>query len=185
MTYPSGLVNTVILRNIVLASGGTVLRSLTQTVAGSEPNGTYDYTGKVGYNPYNPWASDGFTFTKGANGFDVGPWMEKTELSGWEDDQTEFPIAMASALQRLQMIAAHPNPFNPSTTLSFDLPEAGQVNLRVYDINGRLAAELINGWREAGTHEATFDASRLPSGIYLARISAGDFQAVHKIMLVK
>jgi len=185
MTYPSGLVSTVILRNIVLSAGGTALRSLSQTIAGSEPNGTYAYTGKVGYNPYNPWASDGFIFTKGVDGFDIGPWVDKTEVSGWEDDQTESPVATASAPERLQMMAAHPNPFNPSTTLSFDLPAAGQVNLRVYDINGRLAAELINGWREAGIHEITFDASELPSGIYLAQISAGNFQAVHKIMLVK
>jgi hypothetical protein len=185
MTYPSGLVNTVILRNIVLSAGGTVLRSLTQTVAGSEPNGTYSYTGKVGYHPYNPWASDGFTFTKGLDGFDIGTWIERTEVSGWENDQMLPAVVVAAAPDQARMMAAHPNPFNPSTTLSFDLPTANQVKLRVYDTTGRLAAELINGWREAGTHEVTFDASHLSSGIYLARISAGSFQAVHKIMLVK
>ena len=97
----------------------------------------------------------------------------------------EPAVTVAAVVPQLEMLTAHPNPFNPSTTLSFDLPAASQVSLRVYDINGRLAAELVNGWREAGTHEVTFDASRLPSGIYLAQVSAGSFRAVHKIMLVK
>jgi hypothetical protein len=79
----------------------------------------------------------------------------------------------------------YPNPFNPSTTLSFSLPEATEVQLTVYDISGREVARLVNGWRNAGAHEVTFDGSRLASGIYLASLQAGDFSQIQKMALVK
>jgi len=59
------------------------------------------------------------------------------------------------------------------------------VNLSVYDVSGRLVAELVNSMRDAGVHEVTFDASNLASGIYLYRIEAGDFSAVRKMVLMK
>jgi hypothetical protein len=55
----------------------------------------------------------------------------------------------------------------------------------VYDLAGREVATLVNGWREAGSHEVTFDASHLASGLYFARIQAGDYTEVMKMMLVK
>jgi hypothetical protein len=78
-----------------------------------------------------------------------------------------------------------PNPFNPSTTLRFDLPVGSHVNLQIFDISGRLVETLVNGQREAGQHEVTFDASKLASGMYLYRISAGEYQASGKMVLVK
>jgi hypothetical protein len=79
----------------------------------------------------------------------------------------------------------YPNPFNPATTLSFDLPDAGFVKLAVYDISGRLVADLVDGWRDSGAHEVTFDASNLASGTYLAKLDAGAFSTTQKIVLVK
>jgi len=79
----------------------------------------------------------------------------------------------------------HPNPFNPSTVASFELRVPSHVSLRVYDTAGRLAATLVDGWREAGAHKATFDGSDLPSGIYLARLTAGDIQETQKLILLK
>ncbi|HEX7344300.1 MAG TPA: T9SS type A sorting domain-containing protein, partial [bacterium] len=78
-----------------------------------------------------------------------------------------------------------PNPFNPTTTIRFELRDASFVRLGVYDISGRLVMELANGWREAGVQEVTFDGSKLASGIYVYRIAAGDFSASGKMMLMK
>ena len=82
-------------------------------------------------------------------------------------------------------LRSYPNPFNPTTTLSYQLPEAGRVHLAIYDISGRQVADLIDGWREAGSHGVTFDASNLPSGIYIARLQAGNVSTSQKLVLVK
>jgi hypothetical protein len=78
-----------------------------------------------------------------------------------------------------------PNPFNPTTTISYELPAASEVSLKVYDTSGRLVTTLINGFRQAGSHEVTFEGSHLPSGIYLYRIQAGAWSATGKMALVK
>ncbi len=80
---------------------------------------------------------------------------------------------------------AFPNPFNPTTALSFQLSAFSYVNLTVYDIQGREVAKLINGWRDAGVHEITFDASELASGIYIYHLTAGEFNASGKMVLIR
>ncbi|MEQ9308001.1 MAG: T9SS type A sorting domain-containing protein [Balneolaceae bacterium] len=81
--------------------------------------------------------------------------------------------------------AAYPNPFNPSTVLSFELPEAGKVRVDVYDISGRLVSVLTNQNFQAGVHSLTLDASNLASGVYLVRADiAGTLQS-QKITLIK
>jgi Secretion system C-terminal sorting domain len=65
-----------------------------------------------------------------------------------------------------------PNPFNPSTVINYQLVGVSSVKLMVYDILGREIATLVNGMKSAGYYSATFDASRLASGIYFARIIA-------------
>lgn len=81
--------------------------------------------------------------------------------------------------------SSSPNPFNATTTISFTLPQAAKVNLSVYDATGRLMAELVNGWREQGSQELSFDGSSLPSGVYFYRLTAGKHQATQKLALVK
>jgi hypothetical protein len=78
-----------------------------------------------------------------------------------------------------------PNPFNASTVLSFELRVASQVSLKVYDTAGRSVASLVEGWRDAGEHQVTFDGSNLATGIYLARLETGSFSAVQKLVLLK
>ncbi|TKJ41217.1 hypothetical protein CEE37_06010 [candidate division LCP-89 bacterium B3_LCP] len=79
----------------------------------------------------------------------------------------------------------HPNPFNPSTVLSYKLPVASIVNLSIYDISGRLVAELVDGWRDAGVHEVTFDGSSLASGIYIYQLDIGSNSVSGKMVLMK
>jgi len=78
-----------------------------------------------------------------------------------------------------------PNPFNATTVASYELRVASHVSLRVYNTAGRLARTLVDGWRLAGKHQAVFDGSDLPSGIYLARLTAGEFQQTQKLVLMK
>ena len=66
----------------------------------------------------------------------------------------------------------YPNPFNPTTTISFSIPERSFVTLKVYDMLGREVAELVNEELETGSFEKTFDANNLASGIYIYRITA-------------
>lgn len=79
----------------------------------------------------------------------------------------------------------YPNPFNPMTVIGFNLPEDSRVKLTVYDISGRLVATVIDGYRQAGSHEVNFDGSRLASGMYIYRLTAGDWSANGKMVLLK
>ena len=79
----------------------------------------------------------------------------------------------------------YPNPFNPSTTLSYSIPELGMVELIVYDVLGKEIAKLVNKEQQAGSYEVQFDASNLGSGIYFYRIQAGDFVEAKKMVLMK
>jgi len=83
------------------------------------------------------------------------------------------------------IVENYPNPFNPTTTISYSLVEAGKVSLTVYDLAGRQVAEVVNGLREAGTHEVTFDATGLSSGVYIYQLSADGVRTSGKMMLMK
>jgi hypothetical protein len=79
----------------------------------------------------------------------------------------------------------YPNPFNPSTTISYTLKSSGTINLRVYDVTGRLVKELVNGRKNAGKHVVSFDAGNLASGIYIYRLQAEGKILIRKMTLIK
>ena len=85
--------------------------------------------------------------------------------------------------------AAYPNPFNPSATIRYALPEAADVRLVVYDVMGREVARLVEGKQAAGFHQVRFDGARLASGLYLYRLvakgEAGAFSKTGRMVLVK
>ena len=78
-----------------------------------------------------------------------------------------------------------PNPFNPSTTIKYELPIASLVSLTVFDVLGREVCVLVNDRGDAGVHEVKFDGSNLASGVYFYRLQAGDFVATKRLLLVK
>jgi uncharacterized protein (TIGR03790 family) len=79
----------------------------------------------------------------------------------------------------------YPNPFNPTTTINYSLRNDGFVSLKVYDILGREVRALVNENQEAGEHSVYFNASNLPSGVYIYRIQAGSFVSAKKMILIK
>ena len=87
--------------------------------------------------------------------------------------------------RKSQLRAATPNPFNPSTSVSYYLAERGRVRISVYDVAGRLVAVLVDDVKPAGEHTARWTATGLASGMYFCRLEAGEFVLTQKIMLVR
>ena len=108
----------------------------------------------------------------------------KTELVATGNYEAPF-VPKATALMQ-----NYPNPFNPTTTVSFDLSVAGNVTIQVYDVSGRLVANLFNGRKDVGRHSVTWSGkdtrgSLMPSGIYFCRMTAPGFKATMKMILVR
>ena len=79
----------------------------------------------------------------------------------------------------------YPNPFNPITTIHYALPEDSLVSLLIYDLQGRVAAELLNDLKTAGYHSLIWNASSHASGIYFVKMQADKDVSTQKLMLVK
>jgi len=79
----------------------------------------------------------------------------------------------------------YPNPFNPTTKLKYGLPNAGYVNIIIYNILGNEVATLVDGMKEAGFYTVEFGASNLPSGLYFYRMKSEKFTAVKKMILMR
>ena len=82
-------------------------------------------------------------------------------------------------------LSTHPNPFNPTTEISYSLSKPSEVRLRVFDITGRQVGSLVNKFQEAGQHSARFDASHLASGVYLTVLETTHQVMTQKIVLIK
>lgn len=78
-----------------------------------------------------------------------------------------------------------PNPFNPSTTISFSLPKSDFVSLKIYDATGKEVADLLNKNLGQGSYDVKFDGANLTSGVYFYKLITGDFVSTKKMMLVK
>jgi len=153
--------------NLNLPAGGSLIReNLTQFIPGTALPGIFSYNGYVcDHYTWEVYADDSFSFEKlsndgsSANDYD---W----DLYGWDIEKAP-PV---NALQEFCLTSVFPNPFNPTTVFSYQLQDASLVNLSIYDISGRLVAELANGWRDMGVHEMIWDASGVASGIYLYKL---------------
>ncbi|RJQ57265.1 MAG: T9SS C-terminal target domain-containing protein [Stygiobacter sp.] len=84
-----------------------------------------------------------------------------------------------------ELFSNYPNPFNPSTRISFTLKERGKVSLKVYDILGKEVANLADGFFESGKHVTAFDGSNLASGVYFYRLVTPNATISKKMMLMK
>jgi len=98
-------------------------------------------------------------------------------LSSIEDEE--------NAITAFTLNQNYPNPFNPSTQIEFDLKQASDVQLTVYNVAGQPVATVASGLHNAGTHRVTFSADNLPAGIYFYRLSAGGQEDVRQMVLLK
>jgi len=110
----------------------------------------------------------------------AGLWVASTEITVTGTDVNDNNIATSFELGQ-----NYPNPFNPTTNISYSLPVKGNVSIKVFDVLGNEVASLFNGIQESGSHTVSFDASSLASGMYLYTITAGNFTASKKMMLMK
>ena len=83
-----------------------------------------------------------------------------------------------------------PNPFNPTTTLRYDVPQAEHVQILVYNVQGKLVRRLVDERRPAGSHAATWDGrsqrgTQVASGVYIAVMRAGPYQHAMRMVLLK
>ncbi|TKJ41089.1 hypothetical protein CEE37_05325 [candidate division LCP-89 bacterium B3_LCP] len=161
------------------------MRTFTQQIPPGAPSNSYTYDGYLGdYETNTIWASDSFPFDIiiPPDGYQGSAQWQVSSFGDWLNENVETTTELPSTFG---LNGAHPNPFNPTTVLSYKLQDASRVNLSVFDISGRLVAELVNSWRDAGVHEVTFDASGLTSGVYLYRLTAGEFTDTGKMVLMK
>ena len=103
---------------------------------------------------------------------------DELTLATSREDDIELP---ASVLLKQNF----PNPFNPSTNISYSLPEAANVSLKIYNMLGVEVASLENGFKSAGEHVVTFDASSLSSGLYIYKLNAGTITLTKRMTLIK
>jgi hypothetical protein len=79
----------------------------------------------------------------------------------------------------------YPNPFNPSTLFKYGIPEAGHVQVEIFDVLGRKVETLVDEEQDAGYHQVTFEGDNYSSGVYFFKLAAGDFNSTKKMTLVK
>ena len=181
---PAGIISVRRLRynNRVIGGGSTMTGIATQIVPFIAPAGVYHYIGRVGIYPDSVLAQSWFPFEVSAAGDNkVNGEGEGWNLSGWFSDESSSSIQHSS----FSIQYSYPNPFNAKTVVSFEMRDASNVKLSVYDINGRRAASLVDGHLSAGPHEIAFDGKELPSGVYFVMLEAGGETQVRKLLLVK
>ena len=164
---------------------------------------------RVNRNPYNDWqipfsGSGGFyCYNVKVNGVETmgTSWAQPSSLilpmdSGWlvysptvyptfSKEGNDKPNNITEIPNIFELSQNYPNPFNPETIISFSVPGKSFVTLKIYDVLGREVAELVNDYKEIGNYKVKLDGSKLASGIYFYKLTAGINNSVKKMLLVK
>jgi hypothetical protein len=102
----------------------------------------------------------------------------------FNNTQIENPV-LGLLPKEYQLNNNYPNPFNPTTTISYSIPKVSLTKLVIYDVLGREITRLVNEVKNPGTYSVTFNASNFASGVYFYRLESGDFVDVKKMLLIK
>jgi len=113
------------------------------------------------------------------------PYPECVEDYVGEQDCQETSISEQPLPITYNLLSPYPNPFNPTTTIQFSLPQSAMVSMKVYDLTGRLVETLLNDFQDMGNHTITWDGSHQSSGMYFVRLESGEFIQTRKVVLVK
>ena len=173
---PAGGYNSVQFRNnygYAVAGDGKIIKS---TDAGN----TWIVQPTVTENPLYAlyFNSDNFVYAGGVRGCMMKTIPQELLLTPLSGNQNEIP-------KTFFLKQNYPNPFNPVTTIKFGITGAGNVELKIYDVTGKVVEELTSGNYEAGTYEISWDASKYSSGVYFYSILTENFKETKKMLLVK
>lgn len=152
----------------------TMTPAAADTFAASIPG---QIAGKKVYYYISASSNSGRTVTKpltapsGYMKYDIVPPTEITNISTFAEEYS--------------LKQNYPNPFNPETKITYSLPKADFVTLKVYDINGKEIASLVNNYQTIGEYSYDFDGSKLSSGVYFYRLQTGDFSQYRSMILMK
>ncbi len=113
------------------------------------------------------------------------PCADDFTLSGEVCRLTPVSVEPDELPETVRLAQNYPNPFNPTTSITYELPSPGPVRLEVFDATGRSVAVLADGVQPAGRHSVRFDASGLPSGLYVYRLQAGGAALTRKMTLIR
>ena len=121
----------------------------------------------------------------------VAPQAEELFVSN--DSYTIIDLVVANSIDQIDVLSpesfklgeAFPNPFNPSTSFNLSVPEPGNVSILVYNVMGQVVAKLADGYFDTNNYSFTWDASSVPSGVYLVKASSVNSISTQKVMLLK
>ncbi|MCE5249484.1 T9SS type A sorting domain-containing protein [bacterium] len=137
---------------------------------GSAFDGLYSTKGKAIEGQYEG-AVDGNTWYSGQDSF--------------KGILTNAPLAVEEAPAAFSVAQNTPNPFNPSTSISFSIANAGNVTVEIFNVAGQKVSTVTNEFMDAGTHSLTWNASSLSAGVYFYTVKSGDFSKTMKMTLLK
>jgi len=179
--------------NIAASAGsltpGTGLRSenseLThqepQTPSGGKVVFTFTYTAPATEGVVTLYANGNSVNLNGANSNDLWNFADNKTVS--VSSATDIESEKYNLSYDLKQ--NYPNPFNPSTTIFYQIPQAGNVVLKVYSITGMEVASLINGYKSSGSYAVEFNASSLSSGVYFYKLTVNNFSEIKKMILLR
>jgi hypothetical protein len=110
---------------------------------------------------------------------------DEWRLSLYKDVLTNVSQVSTNAPDKFRLYNNYPNPFNPTSTIRFDIPYGTDVKLKVYDMLGREIAELVNSRLEAGTYQYNWDGGSFATGMYLYRLETPEYTVTKKMVLIK
>lgn len=156
----------------------------------SKANYTYDTHNNAIKGESFQWSSDGKWIPyKGGLAMSYNNGIDVLDISGSVAEvQYQAITGIEStpvAINDYSLAQNYPNPFNPSTTINYFLKKAGNVKLTVFDALGKIVSVVVDEYKPAGNYSVKFDASSLPSGMYIYRLEAGEYTASRKFILMK
>jgi len=106
-------------------------------------------------------------------------------VGNWKDYQPTIVANTPTSPEKFELMQNFPNPFNPTTTIKYQIPSSSLVTLKIYNILGQEIATLVNEMQNSGSYTVQFNAVRLASGIYLYSLHAGSYIKTKKMILMK